>query len=72
VGAARRVVPQDNQLIVRAWVPGIDQATVDVQVSGNLLAIRGERTFPYRLKDDPRSSAPWPRGGLRPRGHVFC
>jgi HSP20 family protein len=43
---------KDNQLVVRAWVPGIDPATVDVQVSGNLLTIKGQRTFPYQLKED--------------------
>jgi HSP20 family protein len=43
---------KDNQLVVRAWVPGIDPSTVDVQVSGNLLTIKGERGFPYQLKED--------------------
>ncbi|HLW46970.1 MAG TPA: hypothetical protein VKW09_04300 [bacterium] len=43
---------KDNQLIVRAWPPGIDPSMVDVQVPGNLLTIKGERTFPYRLQDD--------------------
>jgi HSP20 family protein len=42
---------KDNQLIVRAWVPGIDPAKVDVQVSGNLLTIKGERAFPYQLPE---------------------
>jgi HSP20 family protein len=42
----------NNKLIVRAWIPGVDPSTVDVQVSGAMLTIKGERTFPYALGED--------------------
>lgn len=42
---------KDKNLVVRAWLPGCDPSKIDVQVSGNLLTIKGERTFPYQLED---------------------
>ena len=41
----------DKNLVVRAWLPGCDPSKIDVQVSGNLLTIKGERSFPYQLED---------------------
>ena len=43
---------QDNNLMVRAWVPGVDPTTVDIKVSGNLLSIKGERKFTYDVPED--------------------
>ena len=43
---------QGNNLMVRAWVPGVDPATVDIKVSGNLLSIKGERKFTYDVPED--------------------
>jgi HSP20 family molecular chaperone IbpA len=42
---------KDKNLVVRVWLPGCDPSKIDVQVSGNLLTIKGERTFPYLLQD---------------------
>lgn len=39
----------DKNLIVRAWVPGVDASKVDIRVSGNLLSIKGERKFEYQV-----------------------
>jgi HSP20 family protein len=43
---------QDNNLIVRVWVPGVDPSKVDVKVSGNLLSVKGERTFTYKVSEN--------------------
>jgi HSP20 family protein len=43
---------QGNNLMVRAWVPGVDPATVDIKVSGNLLSIKGERKFTYDVDEN--------------------
>jgi HSP20 family protein len=43
---------QDSNLIVRVWIPGVDPAKVDVKVSGNLLSVKGERTFTYEVPED--------------------
>jgi HSP20 family protein len=43
---------KDKNLVVRVWLPGCDPSKIDVQVSGNLLTIKGERTFPYEPEDD--------------------
>jgi HSP20 family protein len=42
---------KDKNLVVRVWLPGCDPSKIDVQVSGNLLTIKGERTFPHELQD---------------------
>lgn len=39
----------DKNLVVRAWIPGVDASKVDIRVSGNLLAIKGERKFEYQV-----------------------
>ncbi len=39
----------NKNLIVRAWVPGVDPPKVDIKVSGNLLSIKGERKFEYQI-----------------------
>ncbi len=43
---------KDNALVVRAWLPGVDPAKIDVQVTGAILTIKGERVFPYKLAGD--------------------
>jgi HSP20 family protein len=43
---------QGNNLMVRAWVPGVDPTTVDIKVSGNLLSIKGERKFTYDVREN--------------------
>ena len=43
---------QGNNLMVRVFVPGVDPATVDIKVSGNLLSIKGERKFTYDVREN--------------------
>src|SRR6267143_599070 len=43
---------QDNNLMVRVWVPGVDPATVDIKVSGNLLSIKRDRKFTYDVPEN--------------------
>jgi HSP20 family protein len=42
----------DDNLIVRTWIPGVDASKVDIKVSGNLLSIKGERKFEYRIPQE--------------------
>lgn len=42
------VVETENDLIVRLDLPGVDQQSIDVQLTGETLAIRGERRFERR------------------------
>ncbi|MDX2342467.1 MAG: Hsp20/alpha crystallin family protein [Acidimicrobiia bacterium] len=39
------VLDQDNNLVVRTEVPGIDPETIDVTVEGGTLTIKGSRSF---------------------------
>ncbi len=34
---------KENQLVIRADIPGVDPKNVDISVTGNLLTIKGER-----------------------------
>jgi HSP20 family protein len=39
------VVDQDNELLVRTEVPGVDPESIDVTVEGGTLSIKGARSF---------------------------
>lgn len=39
------VLDQDNDLLVRTEVPGVDPESIDVTVEGGTLTIKGERSF---------------------------
>ena len=41
-----------KDLIVRAWIPGVEASEVDVHVSGNLLSIKGERKMTHEVPED--------------------
>jgi len=41
-----------KDLIVRVWIPGVEAPEVDVQVSGNLLLIKGERKMTHEVPED--------------------
>ena len=42
----------ENELVLRADLPGIDEKDLDVRVENNMLTIRGERKFDEQVKED--------------------
>jgi HSP20 family protein len=44
------IYENENDLIVRAELPGVDPKAVDVRVENNVLTIRGERAFEQNVK----------------------
>jgi HSP20 family protein len=46
------IYEDDNDLIVRAELPGVDPKMVDVRVENNVLTIRGERPFEQKVEQE--------------------
>jgi HSP20 family protein len=46
------IYENDNDLIVRAELPGVDPKVVDVRVENNVLTIRGERPFEQKAEKE--------------------
>ena len=46
------IYENENDLIVRAELPGVDPKAVDVRVENNVLTIRGERTFEQKVQQE--------------------
>ena len=46
------IYENDNDLIVRAELPGVDPKMVDVRVENNVLTIRGERPFEQKVQKE--------------------
>ena len=46
------VKSKGDDIVVRAEVPGIDPADVDIEVTDNVLTIRGERKFEEEKEDE--------------------
>src|SRR5688500_3582151 len=42
----------ENELVVKADLPGVDPKQIDVRVENNVLTIRGERHFEKEVKDE--------------------
>jgi HSP20 family protein len=42
----------ENELVVKADLPEIDEKDLDVRVENNMLTIRGERKFEQKVKED--------------------
>ncbi|HEX4002058.1 MAG TPA: Hsp20/alpha crystallin family protein [Candidatus Acidoferrales bacterium] len=42
----------ENELVIKADLPDINEKDLDVRVENNLLAIRGERKFEQKVKED--------------------
>jgi HSP20 family protein len=46
------IVEKQNELVLRADLPGIDPKDVDISVQNNTLTLRGERKFESDVKED--------------------
>src|SRR4029077_5231612 len=46
------VYETENELVLRADLPGINEKDLDVRVENNMLTIRGERKFEQQVKED--------------------
>ena len=42
----------DNEVVVRAELPGMDQKDIDIRIDNNLLTIKGERKMDQRVKEE--------------------
>jgi HSP20 family protein len=42
----------ENELVIKADLPDINEKDLDVRVENNMLAIRGERKFEQKVKED--------------------
>ena len=42
----------DNEVVVRAELPGMDQKDIDIRIENNVLTIRGERKMDQRVKEE--------------------
>jgi HSP20 family protein len=42
----------ENELVIKADLPDIDEKDLDVRVENNMLTIRGERKFEQKVKED--------------------
>jgi HSP20 family protein len=42
----------ENELVLKADLPDVDEKDIDVRVENNMLTIRGERKFEQSLKED--------------------
>jgi len=45
------VYEKDNNIIVKADIPGIDEKNLDVQIEGNILTIRGSKEEEHEVKE---------------------
>ena len=46
------ILEKDNEIVLRADLPGIDPKDVDIQVQNGTLTLRGERKFESDVKED--------------------
>jgi HSP20 family protein len=42
----------DNEVVVRAELPGMDQKDIDIRIDNNVLTIKGERKMDQRVKEE--------------------
>jgi HSP20 family protein len=42
----------DNEVVVRAELPGMDQKDIDIRIENNVLTIKGERRMDQHVKED--------------------
>jgi HSP20 family protein len=46
------VYETENELVLKADLPGVDEKAIDVRVENNMLTVRGERQFETKVKED--------------------
>ena len=42
----------ENELVLKADLPEVNERDLDIQIENNMLTIRGERTFDHEVKED--------------------
>ena len=42
----------ENELVLKADLPDVDEKDLDIQIENNMLTIRGERKFNHEVKED--------------------
>jgi HSP20 family molecular chaperone IbpA len=42
----------ENELVLKADLPGVSEKDIDVRVENNMLTVRGERQFETKVKED--------------------
>jgi HSP20 family protein len=42
----------ENELVLKADLPDVDEKDLDIQIENNMLTIRGERKFDHEVKED--------------------
>jgi HSP20 family protein len=42
----------ENELVLKADLPGINEKDIDIRVENNMLTVRGERNFSQEVKED--------------------
>ena len=42
----------ENELVLKADLPGVNEKDIDVRVENNMLTVRGERQFETKVKED--------------------
>ena len=42
----------ENELVLKADLPGINEKNIDIRVENNMLTVRGERQFENKVKED--------------------
>ena len=48
------VSESENEIVVTAELPGVDEKDLDVSLSGDVLTIKGEKKYEHESKDDDR------------------
>ena len=58
------ILEKDNELVLRADMPGLDPKDVDIQVQNGTLTLRGERKFESDVKEDNFRRLEWAYGSF--------
>ena len=58
------ILEKDNEIVLRADMPGLDPKDVDIQVQNGTLTLRGERKFESDVKEDNFRRVEWVYGSF--------